>query len=302
MNKITETQRESIQLKRLAAQRQLYTDAKNVQKIQVFFSILVPPILAVCVKYLHMPPVYAACYGIILALFSVLWFVPRQRSLKKEAVGIQELFDCDVLELAWREIVVGPRLGVEIVEKYASKHMRKDRGYLKLKDWYAKDVGRLPLHLGRLACQRENCLWDAQLRRRYAGLIRLALVILAVLALFFGLIGGFSLENFILAVVLPLLPAFILGIQWYKEHTESATRGDYLRKSAAILWEKALEETAPEELTCDSHDLQNAIYDHRQKSPLILDMFYNHFKEKDEELMNKTAGELAKEACVRLHN
>ena len=296
MNKIPETQLEPTQLKRLAAQRQLYTDAKTVQKIQGVLNILGPLILAVCVNHLAMPHVYAIYYGIIVTFLNILWLTRWQKSLQKKAAGIQELFDCDVLELDWREIVAGPQLGIEIVEKYALKHKRKDPNYLCLKDWYAKDVSELPLHLARVACQRANCAWDTELRGRYAKLIIGILVALGVSTIFVGIKGGFSVEKFILVVVAPLTPAFVLGILQYKGYTESATRVDELRKSAVGLWEKALEGTAPEELTYASRNLQDAIYNNRQKSPLILDRFYKFFSKKDEKLMNKTVSGLVKEA------
>ena len=299
MNKITETQLESTQLKRLAAQRQLYTDAKTVQKIQGVLNILGPPILAVCVIRWNMPPVYAVCYGIIVTFLNIFWLTHRQKSLQKKAAGIQEIFDCDVLELDWRESVVGSPLGVETEEKYALKHKRKDPNYLDLKGWYAKDVGELPLHLARIACQRANCAWDTELRGRYAKLIIGILGVLGVFTLFLGIKGGFSVEKFILVVAVPLMPAVVLGIRQYKEFTESIKRVDELRKSAVGLWEKALDGIDPEELTCASRNLQDAIYNHRWKSPLILDKFYKFFKKADEELMYKTAGELAKEALVR---
>ena len=300
MNKITETQLESTQLKRLAAQRQLYTNAKTVQKFQGVINILGPLILAVCVHHLGMPRVYAVYYGIIVTLLNILWLTHWRKSLQKKAAGIQELFDCDVLELDWREIAAGPRLGVELVEKYALKYRRKDPNYLELKDWHAKDVGELPLHVARIACQWENCTWNAELLLRYGRLIMAVLVALAVLTIFIGIKGGFSVEKFILVVVAPLMPAFILGIRQYKGCTESATRVDEVKKSAAELWKKALDGTAPEELTYASLNLQNAIYNNRRNNPVILDEFYEFFKERDEKLMNKTAGELAKEAKNRL--
>ena len=296
MNKITETQLESTQLKRLAAQRQLYTDAETVQKFQGIINILGPLILAVCVHHLGMPHVYAVYYGIIVTLLNILWLTRWRKSLQKKAAGIQELFDCDVLELDWREIVVGSRLGVEIVEKYALKYRRKDPNYHELKDWYAKDVGEIPLHVARIACQWENCTWHAELLLRYGRLIMGVLMALAVLTIFIGIKGGFSVENFILVVVPPLMPAFVLGIRQYKGCTESVTRVDEVRKYAAELWKKALEGTAPDELTYASLDLQNAIYNNRRNNPVIIDEFYKLFKERDEKLMNKTAGELAKEA------
>ena len=300
MNKIPETQLEPTQLKRLAAQRQLYTDAKAIQKIQIGLSALGPPILVVLVEYFCLLPVYAACCGIIVTLLNILGFTPWRQSLKKKAAKIQELFDCDVLELNWRELTVGSRVEMETIEKYALKHKRKDRDYSKLENWYPKDVGELPIHIGRVVCQRENCWWDAQLRRRYVRLVILTLGIFAVIALYLGIKGGFSPEKSILALVIPLMPAYVLGIQQRKENTESATRLDELRKYAEGLWEKALQGTASEELTHASRDLQDMIYNSRRKNPLILDEFYKLFKKKDEELVNKTSGELAKEALESL--
>ena len=302
MNKITETQLEPTQLKRLAAQRQLYTESKNVQKIQGIFNILGPPILAVCVTHLAMPHVYAVCYGIFVLCLNLFCLTSWQKSLQKKAAGIQELFDCDVLELDWQESVVGPPLEAETVEKYALKHKRKDPNYLCLKDWYAKNVGELQLHLARIACQRANCVWDTELRLRYRRLIVGILAVLAILTLFLGIKDGFSVEKFILVMVAPLTPAFVLGIQQYKEFTESIKRVDELRKSAVELWEKSFEGIDPEELTGESRNLQNELYNHRWKSPLILDEFYERRKKRDEKLMNKTAGELVKEAKVRQLN
>ena len=45
MNKIPETQLDPTQLKRLAAQRQIYSSAKVIQAVQMGLSTLGPPIL-----------------------------------------------------------------------------------------------------------------------------------------------------------------------------------------------------------------------------------------------------------------
>lgn len=300
MNQIPEIQLELTQLKRLAAQRQLYSDAKIIHTVQVVLNVFGPPILAVFVKCFSMRPVYAACCGITLTFLNILWFTPWQQSLKKKASDIQELFDCDVLKLDWREIVVGHRLEVETVEEYALKHRRKDPNYFKLKKWYPENVGKLPLHLGRIICQRSNCWWSIQLRRHYAKLVIWILAILLVFALFFGIKGNFTLEEFILTVIIPLIPAFVLGIQQYQEHTKSATRLDKLRKYAEGLFDKGLKGAIPEELIHASRDLQNEICNHRRTSPSIFDWLYNLRRKKDEDIMNKATDELVNRALESL--
>ena len=300
MNKIPETQLEPTQLKYLAAQRQLYSDAKVIQAVQIGLCVLIPPILAWLVAYCFLPRVGAAFSGIVITCL-FLFFNSQQQSLKEKAAKIQELFDCEVLELEWQELMVGSRLETEVVEKYASKHRRKDPNYFNLKDWYPENAGKLPLHLGRIVCQRLNCWWDAQLRRRYAKwVVCSTLIVLTVVVTCLGLIGGMTFEKFILAVVNPLMPALVLGRRQYRDHTQSATRLDELKKYAEGLWDKALERTSPEELTHNSRDLQNEIYNNRRRNPLIFNWLYNLLKNKDEDLMNKTADELIKEALESL--
>ena len=301
MNKIPETQLEPTQLKRLAAQRQLYSDAKVFQAVQIGLSALGPPILAVLVAFFSLRPAYAASFGIIVTFLNILWFTPRQQSLKEKAAKIQELFDCDVLELPRRELMTGSPLEmIEAIEKSSSKYKRKANDDSKLENWYPKDVGELPLHLGRVVCQRSNCWWDAQLRRRYAKWVIGGVLVVLIVVVFLGFIGGLSLEKIILAMVNPLMPAFALGIRQYKEHTESATRLDKLKEYAEELWEKAVGDANPDELTRDSRELQDAIYNHRRTSPLIFDWLYRHLRKDDEELMNKAADAMVKDALESL--
>lgn len=295
-NRIPETQLEPIQLKRLAAGRQLYSDAKHIQAVQMGFSTLTPLILASLVAFCSMPPVYAAIGGMLVTCLSILWWIPWRQSLRTKAAKIQELFDCEVLELDWRELTVGSRLEMETVERYATRYRRKARNFSDLEKWYPEDVGKLPLWLGRIVCQRANCWWDAQLRRRYA-----ICVIVAVLAVFFvvaflGLMHGFTAEKTTLAIVNPLAPTLVLGIKQYKENTESATRLDKLREYSDRLWKKACGDGKPDELGHDSRELQDAIYNHRRTSSLIFDWLYNCLRRKDEELMNRAAEELVNEA------
>ena len=300
INKIPETQLDPIQLKRLAAQRQLYSDAKAIQAVQIGLCALGPPILAVLVVFFSLPPVYAACCAIIVALLDFLWFTPWQQSLKQKAANIQELFDCDVLELPRQELLTSASLKIETVEKYSSKYKRKSHDDFGLKDWYSKKVGKVPLHLGRVICQRSNCRWTAELQRRYANLVLVVLSIVPVFTLCLGLIANLTLAKFILAMVVPLMPAFIRGMRQYIEHKKYAVQLDGLKKYVESLWNKALSGADPDELARDSRELQDEIYNHRRTSPLIFDWLYRHLRREDEELMNKAANELVTEALKSL--
>ena len=300
-NKISETQSEPTQMERLAAVRQLYSDAKVIQAIQIGLSVLVPPSLAMLVAFVSLPPVYAAICGIILTCVYVLWLTPWLQSFKEKASKIQELFDCDVLELNRRELTIGSPLEmIDIVGEYSSKYGRKDPNYCELKNWYPDKTSKLPIHLGRVICQRSNCSWDAKLRQRFASWILVILGVLIVLTLCLGLIGNLTLEEFILAVATPLMPAFILGMRQYNEHKKSAEQLDKLRGHLERLWNKALDNANPEELNRASRELQDAIYNHRQSRPIIFDWVYRLLRKEHEKLMNKAAEEMVNEALESL--
>ena len=97
-----------------------------------------------------------------------------------------------------------------------------------------------------------------------------------------------------------LVNAFALGIRQYKEHVQSATRLDKLREYAEALWIKAIGEANSEVLTNDARELQDEIYNHRRTSPLIFDWLYKHLRREDEELMNRAAEDMVKEALEPL--
>lgn len=297
MNTISQKQLTKKQLDRLAAQRQLYSDAKRVQALHMTLSVPFIVAWAVFVAWFPSFKIYVACWGILITLLDIILFTPWQRSLKHRGAKIQELFDCDVLQISWSDIKVGPRPDTELIMESSSKFKCVDPECSTLRNWYPIEVKKLPIHLARIVCQRTNCWWDAKLRRRYAIWVLAVVSTLTVLVFLIGLIGGLTLEELILAVVVPLMPAFTLGIRQYNEHNEAAATVDRLKEHSERLWNKAITgEATPEELAIASRDLQDEIYDHRRKSPLIFDWIYRRLRKTYEEQMNKAAGELVKEA------
>jgi Flp pilus assembly protein TadB len=297
MNKIPQEQLTQKQLERLAAQRQLYSDAKTIQAVLITLSVPCVIVLTLIAAVIPQLRVYVAFWGILVTLLDIIVFTPRQKLLQEKAAKIQQLFDCDVLQMDWSKLNSGSRPEPEAVVEASLKHKRTDPNYSKLQNWYPVSVGQLQIHLARLICQRSNCWWDAQLRRRYAVWGILTVVGLTAIVFLVGLIGGLTLEKFFLVVLAPLIPAFVLGIRHYKEHSEAAIRLDRRRERAEELWNQAIKgRLAPQELTEESYKLQNEIYDNRHRNPLIFDLIYSRLRRQQEEQMNRGAEELVEEA------
>ncbi len=299
-NTIVQEQNTRQQLERLAAQRYLYSRAKKVLEIQIACDVLTPIIAAILVAVFPDFDVYGAFIGISVAVLDFL-LDNYQSSQKKRASDIQEMFDCDVLCLNCQEIKVRRRPINELILEAAEKYKRTDSTYAKLQNWYPPIVEKIPLHLARLVCQRINCWWDAQLRRRYIQLVGIILLVISFIVILLGFIKAMDLGRFFLVIVFPLLPAYIWATREYLGQTEAANEKEELRKYTEELWTKALKkELTVQQADQESRHLQDEIYNNRRSNPFILDWFYNRLRRENEEYINRGAEELVNQALQSL--
>ena len=287
MNDITSRQNDEKQLIRLAAQRQLYTEAK---RLEAFRTLLAVPLVLVWAGLAAVFPAlqpYAAAWGISIALIDIACLSPLERLLQRKAAKVQELFDCDILHMNWRQLRVGRRPDSEDVAEAANKYRRKDPFLSSLVNWYPAQISEVSLPLARLICQRTNCWWDAKLRLRYANNALAIVALLSIVVVLLGLLGNFTMESFVLNILAPLLPAFVWSIRQYSEQREYATVSDRLKQYSEDLWERALATNIPsDELDAQSRELQDEIYDRRCRGPLIFDWIYSLLRREYEEQAN----------------
>ncbi|MDJ0621293.1 MAG: S-4TM family putative pore-forming effector [Calothrix sp. MO_192.B10] len=296
MNNIPREQNSQHRLELLAAQRQLYSDVKNLQMISVVIGVPLVITWSILVAVIPKLAVYAGLWGIIATFLELLVFSRLQKSTQEKAAKIQQIFDCDVLQFSWASLNCGIRVAPELIVDASNRYKLKHQDYSALQNWYPISVGQLPIHLARIICQRSNIWWDAKLRRRYSKWIVFILIILTILVFLIGLVGGLTLEKFLLAVLAPLTPAFVLGLRQYTEHNEAANRLDRLRENAEIIVQKVIsKKITQQEIEMESYSLQTQIYDNRRRSPLIFDWLYSQLRREDEEQMNKGAESLVQE-------
>ena len=298
MNTIPVVQNTEKQIERLRAQRALYSRAKTLLGIHIAFGVPFAVLWSILGIFSPQTKIYAAVWGIGVALLDLAFFTPQQKTLKAKAAKIQEAFDCDVLGLNWRSIHVGSRPDSEEIMEWSSPRHADPKA--KLKDWYPPAVGQLPLPLARAVCQRANCWWDAELRRRYARASIWVVATILAITVITGIIGHFQVEQWILTGVAPLLPVFMLGLRQSIEQRDAADRLDALRRHAEKMWSDILASASDDKITQESRELQDEIFDHRRRNPLIFDWIYSLLRNRQEEQMNRAAADLIEEAQTRL--
>ena len=108
----------------------------------------------------------------------------------------------------------------------------------------------------------------------------------------YALVKNLEFTSFVL-LGSTLIPFFQFTIKQYLEQKETVKRLSELMDFVNNIWDSILEKSkSDEQLTETSRRLQDEIFEHRNKSPLILDFFYNKFREKDEDLLSRTTQKL----------
>ncbi len=164
-------------------------------------------------------------------------------------------------------------------------------------NWYPPEVDALPLHLGRIACQRLNCWWESAQRRSYAsGLAALVLLVL-VFAFFVGQGIGMTLDALVLTVLAPLTPALVHTLRQYSEQLGASADLGRLRSHSDSLWKAAVSrEIDPAAAEARSRRLQDEIFESRRRSPVIPDRIFSVLRPSLEKSMKLGIGELVVEA------
>jgi hypothetical protein len=293
---IADEQNTPKQLDRLAAQRQLYSKAKEIFAWQAILSGPIAVLTALLAVLEPSHKGYLALWGIAVTCSDLFWLTPWQRRLKDSAARVQEAFDCDVLQLPWNHIKTGKRPDAEMVDEHARCYEKRARSMPALTDWYPRAVDALPLHLARLICQRSNCWWDSKQRRRYAAILLGTVVIVFLIVFAVSLRGGLSLESFMIKVAAPLSPALVFGLRQFSEQRESAARLEKLKEHLESAWDNALGGAPVDAVMQTSRTLQGEIFENRRKSPPVVDALFKKLRTSYERQMNRAADEYVAQA------
>jgi hypothetical protein len=156
---------ESIRL--LLAQARLYTEAKRILLLRIFFAAVLAVLAPIIAVVKPDAKIVMAVVGGIWTLITYLPFRGSQREKVRLAATIQEQFDTHLFNLPWNNVLVGPAVRPELIQA-AVRRSKEDPA--RVRDWYS-DTGSLPYPLDVLVCQRQSSVWDWRLQRHYANAV-----------------------------------------------------------------------------------------------------------------------------------
>lgn len=299
MNKISTRQNEPDSLRKLSAQRQIYSEAKLLYGTQI--TAVGPLAVALAIVTANYPQAkeFGVLWSVILLLVNTFWISPLIKRWRTAGAVTQEMFDCHVLEIPWSKIKVGTRIDAELLAEKATKFKKRKSKMPTLTNWYAPAVSELTIDLGRIACQRTNCWWDRKQRQTYATFIAGGTICITVAVLFYALLLRLSLSDLLVTVIVPLTPLLAIATTQYLEQQDTLVRLDSLKLHCEKAWSYALTNGGTGDLE-DARAIQDEIFDLRRRSPFVFDFIFKRIRGNNESLMKAGISELVQEAKQKL--
>ena len=301
-NGIAKRQNEELNIVKLAAQRQLYSEVSNLELFIVLFTVIIPAYLALLLYFIRRAEnldisswldlivdkiPFSFCPDVSnittvitaiacgLSIFALIFENEINNSKKEKkilAATIQQEFDVVVYSMKWDKKLFGKQkdLTSEIADA-SQKIMNNEREKELLCNWYPMKVDELSLEDGILACQKLNISWDTKLRKRYKFCLRAIFGSIIVFQCIMYI--NDPLYDFLCSGLLPMLST----LMWIKGTIGNITNDLKLVESISTSVSSVKKKTK-DELAF----IQRDIFDYRKSQTKIPDWFYKLYKNKDE--------------------
>ena len=274
--RIQERQNKAESISKLASQRLLYSRAKRTRVFEMCLILLIAFLGLVSSAF-----EISALSQLVPLIVLIVWFVDqlilkkKESAFKTEAAIVQEDFDCFVLDLAWPEYKGIERPTPDRLKQLDRQAASRSVGSASLLNWYGPRGMPCDPFQAKIHCQKMNCWWDANLRRRWRNLLYWASGSFVVAAVILCLINGITVTSLV-ALVASSIGVLRWGVAEVIDQVEAGQQVNKLHKYLTSLSRQ--EQISPSEV----RSVQDEIFELRRKGPLVPDWFYNFSRDNQE--------------------
>lgn len=297
-NNIPSEQTGSEVVKLIRARENVYKAAKLTQGLFVLASIILPIASTFFANWDAAKP-YFAFIGLCFLFLDVALLDRLQKDRIRTGAKLQEEFDTKVMGLPWNTFVAGDKVLPEDVRAASVKRLPEEREH-EIVSWYESCVGDVPLHIGRLICQRTNIAYDSRLRQRYGQRLLWLTIFVGVVLLLIALAMDSTMSEVVMSVLAPFTPIMAWALREHRKQLETAASLIRLHTEFEKIWDEAINGASPEKMEIRARQLQDAIYQHRASAPLVFDWVYRRLRSKNEDEAHHAANEYVTEAKAAL--
>jgi hypothetical protein len=302
---IIEKENLTINIERLAAQRELYSLGKTHFNLQLILNVAGTVLLLVAGLLLnHFCEIkidwIRTFYAFTVLLIDNLVISTLINQLRQKASSIQELFDCDVLNIEWNKILVGDKPHNEEVNKFYKKHLAKNKDLSGFENWYATSIKEVRSNAAKIICQRSNFYYDFALRNYFIRWVVGIAVALLIIIVFSSCLNDVSARTLFVSGIFPYLPILSMALKLFNEHNTSIKSLESLKTAINSAWSSLLKKEEISEQTI--RQIQDKIFLTRKSNPLIPDKIYNKLRSNLEEQMYYSVNILVEEYKTKVQN
>lgn len=293
-NTIPDRQNEPEFLRLLRARSETYRQAVQLQIVQLVVTVLIPVLSAVIGLLVPTVRPFVATIAIAVTLLDIAALDRAMKRRLKTAALISEKFDCALLDIPWNRFVAGKPPEPETI---SAADRRWPNGDEKLLDWYPVAIGKAPLHLARIVCQRTNLWYDATLRERYSNVLLIGAVVIVLALVAAGLAANLLFTDFVVTILAPSAPLLSWALRDAYKQRDAADAQKIARAEAEALWELVTAGGCDDgECARRSREFQNTIFQRRVSNPLLFPLIYKRLRPGMEIDMNIGAEALLRQA------
>lgn len=296
MTNISIRQNDPKNIKRLAAQRQIYSDIK-FWMIFIFVAGVVLPIIVSFAAFFINNDFFSTKFGfekidigyipVFIGIITTIYVELHSNFLKtwkEDAAKIQEDFDIDVFNLQWEDTNVGSKPDSGLILKKAKKFNKKNPSYNGFLNWYTVKAASFIYPKSIAFCQQQNLFWDSSLRKNIVFYSKITLTIIVFIVLILGIVNDFTFRGLLTNVISLLLPICLFFYKIITEHNETIKEMERLRDINNQLVESILSNSlSSDEILNKCRQLQTAIYIHRKSARPIPNWLHKITRDDQEE-------------------
>jgi hypothetical protein len=230
---------------------------------------------------------FAPGAGPVLGAIAGAWlFVTRygiDRLVKEwqlKGVRAQEGFDCNVLGISWNHSLAKV-LAPEEVHGAASK----DEAEEEKDSWYPVDI-ECDWPISVLICQRSNAVWASRQHRSYSYVLIAAIIAWGCLGVVLALAHRATLQEYLVTVLLPSLPALLEVSDLVKRHQWAAGQREAINEQLEGLISRG------RATAIEIREVQDQLFGLRRDGANVPEWFYRRLRDDFEEDMRYGARQM----------
>lgn len=292
-NNIVELENKQENIDKLKAAHHLYSIVGYISIASFFLCVIVPIFISVLRNFVDFQGIVLHVivgYSLIAVVLGIVFDFYAEKN-KTLAAKIQQLFDCNILELEWNKYICGQRPSLEDIN-----HNTGRLSNVPFVNWYDRAISPLSKSEATIICFRTNLAYDMDLRTIFVKIIDIVAFIVAISIIMMGFVQNEGIRDIVVFVIVPIIPMIKWFVAIRKQNVADIKKCISLKERI----DDKLEKLSNGDEVYHKHELnqiQDGIFEHRKVAFKIPDFIYNYMRERLEGDTHLTVTQIIERYC-----